>query len=100
MTPAGCQGFAPHFDDIEAFALQLEGKKRWRVYKPIDESQALPFVSSRNFTQEEIGEPIIDCVLEPGDLLYFPRGFIHQVGMRVNYDVFLYYSGRIYLSVE
>lgn len=78
LTPAGTQGFAPHYDDIEAFVLQLEGKKRWRVYKPITKDQQLPKHSSRNFEQNEIGEPIIDCVLEPGDLLYFPRGFIHQ----------------------
>jgi ribosomal protein L16 Arg81 hydroxylase len=25
------QGFAPHYDDIEAFILQLEGYKHWRV---------------------------------------------------------------------
>ena len=56
----------------------MEGKKRWRVYKPITKDQQLPKHSSRNFEQNEIGEPIIDCVLEPGDLLYFPRGFIHQ----------------------
>ncbi|XP_016084559.1 bifunctional lysine-specific demethylase and histidyl-hydroxylase NO66-like [Sinocyclocheilus grahami] len=34
LTPAGTQGFAPHYDDIEAFILQLEGKKHWRVYNP------------------------------------------------------------------
>ena len=32
-----------------------------------------------NFSQEEIGEPILDTVLEAGDILYFPRGMIHQV---------------------
>ena len=31
-----------------------------------------------NFSQDEIGEPILDKTLEPGDCLYFPRGFIHQ----------------------
>jgi bifunctional lysine-specific demethylase and histidyl-hydroxylase NO66 len=56
----------------------LEGKKRWRVYKPLDEETVLPRHSSQNFKQEEIGEPIIDCVLESGDFLYFPRGYIHQ----------------------
>lgn len=34
LTPPGTQGFAPHYDDIEAFVLQLEGRKRWRLYKP------------------------------------------------------------------
>ena len=34
LTPAGTQGFAPHYDDIEAFILQLEGKKHWRLYSP------------------------------------------------------------------
>lgn len=34
LTPAGSQGFAPHYDDIEAFVLQLEGRKHWKLYKP------------------------------------------------------------------
>ena len=79
LTPAGTQGFAPHYDDIEAFVLQLEGKKRWRVYQPLSNAQVLPRHSSPNYEQEQIGEPIIDVILECGDLLYFPRGYIHQV---------------------
>ncbi|KAI7799605.1 bifunctional lysine-specific demethylase and histidyl-hydroxylase NO66 [Triplophysa rosa] len=78
LTPPGTQGFAPHYDDIEAFVVQLEGKKHWRVYKPRSEDEVLPLVSSPNFSQAEIGQPIMDVVLEAGDLLYFPRGFIHQ----------------------
>ena len=34
LTPAHCQGFAPHFDDVDAFILQVEGTKRWRLYAP------------------------------------------------------------------
>ncbi|TNN44569.1 Bifunctional lysine-specific demethylase and histidyl-hydroxylase NO66 [Liparis tanakae] len=60
LTPPGTQGFAPHYDDIEAFVVQLEGKKHWRVYNPRTEDEILPVLSSA------------------GDLLYFPRGFIHQ----------------------
>ncbi|XP_070614312.1 ribosomal oxygenase 1 [Erythrolamprus reginae] len=78
LTPAGAQGFAPHYDDIEAFVIQLEGKKHWRVYAPREEAERLPRFSSSNFSQVEIGEPILETVLEAGDLLYFPRGFIHQ----------------------
>jgi len=77
--PAHSQGFAPHYDDIEAFCLQLEGRKRWRVYKPL-EGQTLPRVSSEDFTEADLKghEPVMDVILEPGDLLYMPRGWIHQ----------------------
>ncbi|KAM9798057.1 ribosomal oxygenase 1 [Neosynchiropus ocellatus] len=78
LTPAGTQGFAPHYDDIEAFVVQLEGKKHWRVYSPRSAEEVLPVFSSPNFDQSEIGTPILEVVLEAGDLLYFPRGFIHQ----------------------
>uniref|UniRef100_H2M7Q9 Bifunctional lysine-specific demethylase and histidyl-hydroxylase n=1 Tax=Oryzias latipes TaxID=8090 RepID=H2M7Q9_ORYLA len=78
LTPPGTQGFAPHYDDIEAFVVQLEGKKHWRVYSPRSENEVLPVLSSPNFDQSDIGKPILDVVLEAGDLLYFPRGFIHQ----------------------
>ncbi|RHY15238.1 hypothetical protein DYB32_010776, partial [Aphanomyces invadans] len=99
LTPKGTQGFAPHYDDIEAFLLQVrldvhmlnafdrsypfvcsqvEGKKLWKVYAPLSDDETLPRVSSRNFAQDEIGKPVLDITLEQGDLLYFPRGFIHQ----------------------
>ncbi|OCT79861.1 ribosomal oxygenase 1 [Xenopus laevis] len=78
LTPADTQGFAPHYDDIEAFIVQLEGKKHWRVYSPRNSSEFLPQFSSVNFRDRDIGEPILETVLEAGDLLYFPRGFIHQ----------------------
>lgn len=78
LTPPNSQGFAPHYDDIEAFVLQVEGKKHWRVYAPRSDEETLPRVSSPNYSQDEIGEPIMDVILEPGDMLYFPRGFIHQ----------------------
>ncbi|XP_043528860.1 ribosomal oxygenase 1 isoform X1 [Frieseomelitta varia] len=78
LTPPNSQGFAPHYDDIEAFILQIEGKKRWRLYKPRNENEYLARYSSKNFSQSEIGEPILDTVVNAGDLLYFPRGTIHQ----------------------
>lgn len=78
LTPKNSQGFAPHYDDIEAFVLQIEGKKHWRIYKPTSRQTILPRESSQNFKQDEIGEPCLDVVLEAGDMLYFPRGYIHQ----------------------
>jgi lysine-specific demethylase/histidyl-hydroxylase NO66 len=75
--PNSSQGFAPHYDDIEAFCLQLQGSKRWKVYEP---KLKLPRVSSEDFTPEDLEdmEPVLDITLEEGDLLYMPRGWIHQ----------------------
>jgi lysine-specific demethylase/histidyl-hydroxylase NO66 len=78
LTPPGTsQGFAPHYDDVEAFCLQLQGSKRWKVYEP---NIKLPRVSSEDFTPEDLEgiEPALDITLEEGDLLYMPRGWIHQ----------------------
>ncbi|XP_029211683.2 ribosomal oxygenase 1-like [Acropora millepora] len=78
LTPPGSQGFAPHYDDIEAFVVQLEGRKHWRLYNPRSDMETLPRYSSTNFSEDEIGEPILDTELVAGDVLYFPRGTIHQ----------------------
>ena len=80
LTPAKAQGFAPHYDDIEAFVLQVEGQKRWRVYKPATKGDLLPRYSSADLEQNMIDEDyvVIDVVLNPGDMLYFPRGWVHQ----------------------
>ncbi|KAH8415793.1 hypothetical protein KR222_001116, partial [Zaprionus bogoriensis] len=78
LTPPNSQGFAPHYDDIEAFVLQVEGRKRWRLYTPPTPSDVLGRYSSGNYRQDQLGEPIFDAVLEPGDILYFPRGTVHQ----------------------
>ena len=75
--PRSSQGFAPHYDDIDAFCLQLQGSKRWKVYKP---TIKLPRTSSEDFTTEDLEdmEPVLDVTLNEGDLLYMPRGYIHQ----------------------
>uniref|UniRef100_A0A0N4ZAJ7 Bifunctional lysine-specific demethylase and histidyl-hydroxylase n=1 Tax=Parastrongyloides trichosuri TaxID=131310 RepID=A0A0N4ZAJ7_PARTI len=80
ITPAKSSGFAAHYDDIDAFLLQLEGRKFWTVWKPSNVSEMFPLESSGNFKEEELDESkiIFQGWLEQGDLLYIPRGFIHQ----------------------
>lgn len=81
LTPAGTQGFAPHFDDIDAFILQVAGAKRWRVYPPrSDGLDTLPRYSSVDFGESDLAgrPPVVDAVLYPGDVLYLPRGAVHQ----------------------
>ncbi|KAH0624942.1 hypothetical protein JD844_032882 [Phrynosoma platyrhinos] len=61
-------------DRRKVFILQLEGEKHWRLYKPTvhlaQQYSAEP--------EDKIGTPTHDFILKPGDLLYFPRGTIHQ----------------------
>ncbi|MEW5298291.1 MAG: hypothetical protein WDW36_001432 [Sanguina aurantia] len=77
LTPKGTQGLAPHHDDVEIFVCQTQGSKRWRLYKPLN-GHVLPNVPSGDLSEDVIGEPIMDVTLEVGDVLYLPRGTIHQ----------------------
>src|SRR3989338_2949832 len=68
-----------HYDDIEAFLIQLEGEKHWKIYRPLENKQYLDRFSSKNFTQEEVeGFECFEILLKPGDMLYVPKGVIHQ----------------------
>merc|ERR1711892_1356398 len=78
LTPPGTQGFAPHWDDVEVFLLQLEGKKHWKIYGPREDSEILPRFSSGNFSQSEFPKPMMEFDMCPGDFLYMPRGTVHQ----------------------
>lgn len=77
-TPGNSQGFAPHYDDVDVFLLQLEGQKHWRIYSPPSHGDWLSRVSSEDYKPEEIGEPLLDIVLKTGEMLYMPRGTVHQ----------------------
>uniref|UniRef100_A0A914X7S5 Bifunctional lysine-specific demethylase and histidyl-hydroxylase n=1 Tax=Plectus sambesii TaxID=2011161 RepID=A0A914X7S5_9BILA len=79
LTPAGSAGFAPHWDEIDAFLLQLEGRKYWRLYAPENQDDSFPRESSGNFTPEQMANrrPIFEGWLEEGDLMHIPRGYIH-----------------------
>jgi ribosomal protein L16 Arg81 hydroxylase len=48
------QGFAPHYDNVDMFILQLEGYKQWRVYAPMNKLETLPRSSSRDYTKKEM----------------------------------------------
>lgn len=84
MTPASSCGFAPHYDDVDVFVLQVAGRKRWHVYEPLTEAAKLPRQSSADFRDVDdvlsVGDygNRLEETLEPGDVLYLPRGFVHH----------------------
>jgi len=76
LTPKGAQGFDAHFDTHEVFVLQIEGTKHWRFYGPAHE---LPLADERApVVRERLGAPTQEVFLQPGDLLYMPRGHVHE----------------------
>lgn len=78
LTPKNSQGFAPHWDDIDAFVIQLSGRKHWQLYEPKQKKDVLSRISSHNLNKGEIGKKIKDVTMNTGDTLYFPRGTVHQ----------------------
>jgi len=78
LTPPGTQGFAPHWDDVDTFLLQLEGKKHWKVHETRVEEEKLARHSSDNLEPDDAGKVMMEFDMEPGHMLYMPRGTIHQ----------------------
>ncbi|MFM2589536.1 JmjC domain-containing protein [Vibrio sp. TBV020] len=70
-------GVGPHIDQYDVFIIQGSGKRRWRV-GDIDKGQYKESIQAGALRQIEGFDPIIDEVLEPGDILYIPPGFPHE----------------------
>ena len=75
LTPPASQSFEPHFDTHDFFILQLEGTKHWRLYGG---GPTLPLSEDRaRMARSDLG-PVQEIELRPGDLLYLPRGHVHE----------------------
>ncbi len=74
-TPALAQGFAPHFDTLDVFVLQLFGEKNWSigpspVYLPTRRQGYLVDLGIAPIPKENFS-------LRRGDSFYIPRGVVH-----------------------
>lgn len=80
ITPPQNRGFDDHYDVHDVFVLQIEGTKRWIIHEPVhvDPLRDQPWTDRRSdVTEAAKGKAYIDTVLEPGDALYLPRGWLH-----------------------
>lgn len=79
-TPRASRAVRAHSDDQDVFILQLEGSKAWNVYgSPIE----LPYSNEqlgkvRPVDKSTLGPPLLRAELQPGSVLYLPRGFVHE----------------------
>ncbi|MGW1107082.1 cupin domain-containing protein [Streptomyces sp. NPDC002540] len=70
------EGFGLHWDDHDVIVVQVHGSKRWRLYGATREAPTFRDVES---PEKPDGDPVVDIVLVPGDVLYLPRGWWHAV---------------------
>ncbi|MFN7696606.1 MAG: cupin domain-containing protein [Deltaproteobacteria bacterium] len=80
LSPNKAQGFPAHYDSHDVFVLQFHGVKHWVIYNtPIE----LPF-KGQPFRRDETpkGEVTMEFDLRPGDMLYLPRGMMHDAQTR------------------
>jgi ribosomal protein L16 Arg81 hydroxylase len=76
LTPEENQSTPPHWDTHDLFILQLEGDKVWRIY---DSPRQLPLDDER-FSADvyTVGPLRCEFTMKAGDVLYVPRGTIHE----------------------
>lgn len=84
LTPPRASAVKAHADDRDVFVLQLEGEKHWTVYPdppviypyPHEQVGKLPNLPVPAITMQSA--PLFKTTLRKGDLLYMPRGYVHE----------------------
>lgn len=75
------QGFAAHCDKHDVYAVHVEGTKTWHIYEGrADNPINHPMFKSLGQAHHDKakGKLLMDVKMEPGDLLYLPRGQYHD----------------------
>ena len=70
------ESFPVHHDVVNVFVLQLAGHKRWQIYRPEIENPN-PHMKDHSYSLDE-NDPLLDVILNPGDVLYVRRGDPHK----------------------
>ena len=78
ITPPGQTGLAPHYDDHDVLVLQVQGSKIWHLYVGADRPpREIQRDKEKAVAVEGLPTPT-DVRLEAGDVLYVPRGRVHE----------------------
>ena len=75
LTPPQGKGFTPHWDNHDVFILQVLGSKHWQIEKG---RRAFPALGDKMGEEgREFHGDVTSFVLNQGDLIYIPRGYVH-----------------------
>lgn len=93
LTPPSARGFRAHHDSHDVLVAQIEGTKVWKVYGedcvcPLNEL----FNRGTRITNE--CAPPQEIALEPGDVLYIPRGWAHEAATEESASLHLTFGIR------
>ncbi|KAF7038345.1 hypothetical protein CFC21_048541 [Triticum aestivum] len=105
FSPPGSQGLARHYDDHCVLVWQLLGRKKWKIWpntKSILPRLYEPFHSLDGLVDDSGGRVE---VLHEGDIMYVPRGHVHEAHTDVDegeseVDVSTNYSLHLTLAIE
>lgn len=75
LTGIGKKSFNIHYDMPDIFVIQLEGTKHWKVWP--NHVKNPTYSMQEVLVQDNLPDPEIDILLEPGDILYIPGGTPH-----------------------
>ncbi|CAK9024671.1 unnamed protein product [Durusdinium trenchii] len=80
LTPPGSQAVRVHTDDQDVILLQVWGSKHWTLYNA---PTHLPYTEEMLGKEQAVPENLIgkkemDFTIHPHDVLYIPRGHLHE----------------------
>ncbi|XP_024020698.1 uncharacterized protein LOC21396255 [Morus notabilis] len=81
LTPPDSQGLARHYDDHCVFVCQLFGTKKWKVFSQSNLQLPRLYNPLPNPLCSEVDSLVSgreQFTLTQGDILYVPRGFLHE----------------------
>lgn len=92
------QGFSVHYDSHDVFVVQLHGSKIWSIYdSPIELPTKREAFGTRNVAP---GVTPTVLTLQPGDLLYVPRGYFHEARTTEAISLHLTIGAHPYLWID
>jgi len=120
VTPPRSQCLDRHQDGHDVLILQLEGRKRWRIWRsdappPLDSLPALTFETAKRIRSDYRGTPfggrsVPDREIEgktewnldlgPGEMIYVPRGWAHEVWTEDSHSAHLTFGFHLVSFVD
>lgn len=91
LTPPDSSAFGAHYDEHDVFIIQISGSKTWKLSSPAEDSPVEVLYPGRaEWLKKElpgktklhplpVPEKEWTITMQEGDLLYVPRGHVHQV---------------------